>query len=30
MDWKFVLGGVVCVKVAVVAAAGPLLVTLCV
>jgi len=27
IDWKFVLGGVVCVKVTVVAAAGPLLVT---
>lgn len=30
MDWKFVFGGVVCVKLGAVAAAGPLLVTLCV
>jgi hypothetical protein len=30
MDWKFVLGGVVSVKVAPVALAGPLLVTVCV
>ena len=30
MDWKFVLGGVVWEKLAVVAAEGPLLVTLCV
>ncbi len=30
IDWKFVFGGVVCVKLVVVAAAGPLFVTLCV
>lgn len=30
MDWKFVFGGVDCVKLTDVAAAGPLLVTLCV
>jgi hypothetical protein len=30
IDWKFVLGGVVSLKVAAAAAAGPLLVTLCV
>jgi hypothetical protein len=28
IDWKFVFGGVVCVKLTVVAALGPLLVTL--
>ena len=30
IDWKFVLGGVTCEKEAPVAAAGPLLVTVCV
>src|SRR5882672_2900161 len=30
IDWKFVFGGVVCVKLVVVAAAGPLFVTFCV
>ena len=30
MDWKLVFGGVVCVKVAPVATAGPMFVTLCV
>src|SRR6267154_392393 len=30
IDWKVVFGGVFCVKLTVVAAAGPLLVTLCV
>ena len=30
IDWKFVLGGVVCVKVTEVATAGPLFVTVCV
>jgi hypothetical protein len=30
IDWKFVFGGVVCVKLTVVAAAGPKFVTPCV
>lgn len=30
IDWKFVFGGVVCVNVGAVAAAGPLFVTVCV